>query len=173
MSDNEKINHLLERASPLCLSLEEVELQWSIKRTLESTGGSVLSVLGVCGCRLGKRYFSIQAMQQKSPETQPPLKRRVERNQYHYWQCKSMCAERASQWMKPGGFHWGQEGQCCNYAGRLQMVASLCFSQTLITLCERSFSCRRAAHLWIPGCFESSVLTALTFPYKVYRDFGN
>ena len=48
MSDNEKINHLLERASPLRLSLEEVGLQWSIKRMLESTGGSALSVLSLC-----------------------------------------------------------------------------------------------------------------------------
>lgn len=48
ISDNEKINHLLERGSPLRLSLEEVELQWSIKRTLESTGGSALSLLSLC-----------------------------------------------------------------------------------------------------------------------------
>lgn len=108
MSDNEKINHLQERASPLRLSLEEEELQWSIKRTLESTGGSALSVLR--GRRLGKRYFSIQAMQQKSPETRQPLKRRVERNQYHYWQRKSMCAERASQWMEPDGFSLRSRG---------------------------------------------------------------
>lgn len=48
MSDNEKINHLLERASPLCLSLEEGELQRSIKRTPESTGGSAHTVLSLC-----------------------------------------------------------------------------------------------------------------------------
>ena len=112
MSDNEKINHLLERASPLRLSLEEVELQWSIKRMLESTGGLLHSLYSpsVCGWRLGKRYFSIQAEQQKSPETRPPLKRRVERNQYHYWQCKSMCTEKTSQWMEPDGFSLGSRG---------------------------------------------------------------
>lgn len=48
MSDNEKINHLLERASPLRMSLEEVELQWAIKRMVESTGGSALSALSLC-----------------------------------------------------------------------------------------------------------------------------
>ncbi|CAB1423888.1 unnamed protein product [Pleuronectes platessa] len=56
--------------------------KWSrggaIKRMLDSTGDSVPSVLSQSpsGWRLGKRYFSIQAMQQKSPETRPPLKRR-------------------------------------------------------------------------------------------------
>lgn len=48
MSDNEKINHLLERASPLRLSLEVVELQWAIKRMVESTEASALSVLFLC-----------------------------------------------------------------------------------------------------------------------------
>ncbi|KAI9517109.1 hypothetical protein NQZ68_008364, partial [Dissostichus eleginoides] len=38
MSDNKKINHLLERASPVRVSLEEVELQQSIKRTLSLQG---------------------------------------------------------------------------------------------------------------------------------------
>lgn len=47
MSDNKKINHLLERASPLCLSLEEVELLWSKKRTLESAGGFCGLVLSI------------------------------------------------------------------------------------------------------------------------------
>uniref|UniRef100_A0A3Q1G688 Uncharacterized protein n=1 Tax=Acanthochromis polyacanthus TaxID=80966 RepID=A0A3Q1G688_9TELE len=99
MSGNEKINHQLERLSPLRLSLEEVELQWAIKRTTEPTGGALRSLCSPCvrGWRLGKRYRSMQAVQQKNPETRAPLKRRVERNQYHYWQCKSVRAEKASR----------------------------------------------------------------------------
>lgn len=57
----------------------------------------------------------------------------------------------ASEW-RLMGFHWGQEGQHCNYAGRLQMVASLCFSQTLITACEWRFSFPQSCSpRWIPG----------------------
>lgn len=111
MSDNEKINHLLERAGPLCLSLEEVELQWSIKRTLESTGGSALSVLSLCmWLETGKEILLHPGHATKESWDQATTQRRVERNQYHYWQCKSMCVEKASQWMEPDGFSLRSRG---------------------------------------------------------------
>ena len=75
------------------------------KKSLQSAGGSELGSLPAseAGHR-EKRYFSVQVMEQKSPETWAPLKGTVERIQYHYWLCKSMCVEKPSQWMEPEGF---------------------------------------------------------------------
>lgn len=148
MSDNEKINHLLERASPLRMSLEVVELQWSIKRMLESTGGSALSVLSLCmWMETGNKILLHPGHATK--ESWDPAT------------TQKLC------WEKPISLLAMQEyvcwkGQLVNGVltevkrgstiTALQMVASLCFSQTLITMCEWGFSfLQSCSPTWIPG----------------------
>lgn len=125
LSDNEKMNHLRERSDPLHLSLEEVELSKAIKRTLDSTGCSVLPA-------------HVAGDWERDTSPSRPCNKRVLRPVHHskgvlretniiIGYAKVCVLKRpASEW-SPMGFHWGQEGQRCNYAGGLQMVASLCF----------------------------------------------
>lgn len=149
MSDNEKINHLRERASSLRLSLEEVELHWSIKRTLESTGGSALSVLWLENGKEILLHPGHATKESWDPATtqkacwEKPISLLANARVY-------ALKGPACEW-SPMGFHWGQEGHCWNDAGRLQMVASLCFSQTLITLCEWGSLFYSVVHEYLAG----------------------
>ncbi|CAJ1077487.1 hypothetical protein NQZ68_008364%2C partial [Xyrichtys novacula] len=113
MSDNEKINHLLERAGPVRLSPEEERLQWSIKRKPWSTGGSALSVH--CVCVLAGDWV-------RDTSASRPCNKRVLRPGHHSKAAlretniitgnARVCALKRpeSEW-SPMGFHRGQEGQ--------------------------------------------------------------